>query len=360
MHFRASEMPRVMCCPGSKTIQAAYPDKSGYAAKEGTVAHGIASAVLAGKRDLASYLGQSISNMYIDQEMLHYIQLYINECQNAGSVEQGLSMECEGHTLTGTPDYWMFEMSATAKTLAVKDLKYGYGWVEAYENWQLLTYAVLVMAATRELDGNCDTIELTIIQPRASHPEGPVRSWSFNADLLRGYRNFIIGAMRDAALPKPPIRTGPHCRYCRGLLHCHGAAAAASFAIDYAHEASHGAMAPDTLVLEIEIVDRARKMLDQRMTALEELGLAMCKSGKIIPGWEARSTISPLAWNNDPIAIGDAMGLNLRAPEKPITPTQAVSRKLLTADTIKSLAARGTGGMKLKRVDSARAKRILG
>jgi len=351
MRFRASEMTRLVACPGSKKIQQAYPNTSGYAATEGSAAHKIAANVLQGKKELSDYLGQSVDNVYADQEMLHHLQLYIDDCQDAGNIEQSLRFDYEEHVLTGTPDYSCFD-TATA-TLKIKDLKYGYGWVEVFENWQLLAYAMLLYNPA------CVGIELTIIQPRALHPDGPVRRWSFNADLMRNYMNRMMNAMEEAAMEEPTVETGVHCRYCRGLTKCHAARAAAGYAVDYAGKAGHDDPTPETIALELDVTERAVKMLTQRQTALEESALLMCKKGTVIPGWEARNTSGALAWDVNPITVGDAMGVDLRAPVKAITPTQAVNRKLVPIDTINSLASRSSGGIKLKRVNHTRAKRIL-
>ena len=340
-----------MFCPGSKKIQSVYPNMSGYAATEGSVAHGIAAEVLKTGNPLTEYLGRSINNIYVGQEMLHYLQVYVDDCQAPGELEENKQFEYEGHTLTGTPDYVCFDEG----TLKIKDLKYGYGWVEVFENWQLLAYAVLCQQPS------LTTVELTIIQPRASHPEGSIRRWTFPAELLRNYTNQIIGAFEAADADDPATTTGEHCRYCRGLINCHAARAAAGYAIDYIGPAGHTAMTPGMMALEMDVAERAVKMLAQRQTALEEAALAMCKEGKIIPGWEARSVAGALAWNKDidPVTVGDAMGADLRAPVKAITPTQARDRKLVPAATITSLASRTTGSAKLKRVDYTRAKRIL-
>ena len=95
------------------------------------------------------------------------------------------------------------------------------------------------------------------------------------------------------------------------------------------------------------------------MVALEEYGINLCKQGTKLPGWEARTVAGNLSWTVDALQIGDAMGVDLRTPAKPITPTQAKDRGLLSEDVLKSLAARKSGGITLKRVDHARAKRIL-
>ncbi len=344
-----------MRCPGSYTVQQAYPQEGGKAATEGTVAHWVAAKSLNEPHwDTAELLGTSRDNIYITQEMLDYVELYVRECQTQGFVEAPIKEEFHGNNLSGTPDFW----SLTDGVLSVKDLKYGFGWVEVYENWQLLTYASLIYFKLPN-PSLCKTIKLVIVQPRANHPDGCIRSWSFDADLIRNYRNQILNAMGEASLKEPPLRTGEHCRYCNGLTKCHAARGAAGFAIDYATTAGHNILTPEALSLELEIVSKASKLLTQRLSALEEEGLAMAKKGAIIPGWEARNTVGPLAWDVEAIAVGDAMNIDLRQPAKPITPTQAINRKLLTKEVIKSLASRSAGGMKLKRVDNARAKRIL-
>jgi len=356
-------MPRVIKCPGSKLIQAAYPRIGEDAGAEGTVAHGIAQNIMVQGDNPATYLGESINNIYVDQEMLYHIQTYTAQLDDDNfSIEQNMPpIEVDNHLLTGTPDYWAFVPEAGL--LKIKDFKYGFGWVEVEDNWQLITYAYLVYEFLRNKMPNfeelCKTIELTVIQPRANHPDGPVRSWSFDATYMRNYGNQLRGAVRQAALAAPPIKTGTHCRYCTGLLRCHGAAAAAGVAYDYSMEAGHTEATEEQLAFEMELVDKATKMLEQRKTALTELILDRCKNGKIVPGWESSPVWGNIAWDVDPILIGDSMEVDLRQDIKPITPTQAIARKLITEEMVEGLASRKPGGMKLKRVNTARIKRIL-
>lgn len=345
-------------------MAAMYPDKSGEEADEGTVAHAIAGEVLGTGQKLSSFLGHTRDNVYVDMDMIRHLSLYIDVCgsQQIGGIEQTMNAEYDGHTLTGTPDNWQFIFDDSV--LRILDLKYGHGVVEVYENWQLLTYAFLVWEhLLRVYPGRFDmfkTIELVVVQPRANHPAGPVRRWSFDADLIRNYRNRVIDAMRRAAHENPDIATGAHCRYCPGLLACQGAAIAASYAIEYAGTLVHGKMSPGTLSYEMDLVGRAFKMLRDRQTALVEMGLALNKAGVVVPGWESRRDPGALAWNGkQAVAIGDLMDVDLRQPEKPVTPTQAINRKLLTEKQVQALASRSMGSPSFKRVDHARAKRIL-
>lgn len=366
MKFRASSMPRIVPCPGSKRIHEAHSDgKKSPEATEGDVAHAIAAEVLSTGKLLSSYIGTTQDGVFVDQEMVHHISKYTEECLRydiPGITEAGMANDYAEHTLTGTPDHWQFD--AAQGILRILDLKFGFVWVEVFQNLQLLVYAVLVWEhILRKQPGNFEifkTIELVIVQPRANHPAGPVRRWSFNADLIRNYRNELVNAMGLAASGDPGIRTGGHCRGCGGLLLCHGAGNAASAALEYTGTAVVGDMTPAGLAFEMDMVDRAYTMLKQRRTALEELGLMMCKKGIPINGWQARGTMGPLKWTvDDAIGIGKAMKVDLSQPVKPITPTQAIDRKILTEKRVKALASRTMGAPKLKRIDDAIAKRIL-
>jgi hypothetical protein len=355
MRYHASGMGRLVRCPGSKSIQAAYQDTQRWEATEGQVAHEVAAGCLRSGADPISYLGQSLRNIYIDQEMVHHVSLYVEHCRSMGQgvIEGSWEISHGNDILTGTLD-WR-SVDTTTGTIYIRDLKYGFGWVEVFENYQLLSYAMLA----RDLSAGA-RINIGIVQPRANHPDGPIRTWEFAADDLRPYANSIRGAMERASMADPPTVSGSHCRYCRGLLRCHTAAVAAGYAMDAAGTAGHGPMTPDQFALEMEFVTRASEMLGQRLTAMEAEGISMVKSGAIIPGWEARQAMGAMAWTGtDPVASGKMLCVDLRQPVKAITPTQAIARKLLTDKMVKALTERSPGSHKLKRTDAGWARRIL-
>ena len=353
MRFSASEMPRLVSCPGSKSLQKQYPDTSRREATEGTVAAAVAEDCFKSGGSPVDYLGTSRQNVYIDQDMVHHLSLYVDHCRSLGRgiAEDKQEMNTGFGELVGIPDYWFWDSAGCV--LYVRDLKYGHGWVEVFENYQLLSYALLLMHS------HVNRINLGIVQPRANHPDGPIRVWEFSADDIRPYRNWINDAIERAAMPEPPVQTGNHCRYCRALLHCHAARNAAGGSLDYAGLAGHGPLEPEQFGPEMNLLDRAVTMLTQRKAAMEAEGLAMIKAGKILPGWEARSTMGAMAWGPDAIAAGDMLGVDLRKPAKAITPKQAVDRGILTARAVRDLAPRKPGAMKLKRVDIGAARRII-
>ena len=364
MKFRASEMPRVQPCPGSKHIEKLYAKPENPAdSLEGDIAHKISAEILTGKRTLISFANTEVDGMFVDMEMINHIRMYTDFCttkldSGVGAVEQEYIQDIHGNILSGHPDHWCYSRRA----LYINDLKFGHGPIEVYMNWQLLTYVALIFFLYPEIEKECTKICLTIIQPRARHADGPVRDWYFDSVFIRNYRNQIINSIGEASqidTADISTKTGDHCRYCDGLLQCHTYAAAAGYALDYSKKMTHSGFTPEQFAMEYELIEKGANLLKWKKEALEEEGLALCKNGTMPPGWIAKATMGNLAWNRDAIAIGDAMSIDLRKDESPITPTQAISRGLLTEEQVKAFAARKLGSMKLQRMDNAKAKRIL-
>src|SRR5205085_9695018 len=87
----------------------------------------------------------------------------------------------------GTPDAWVY--SPRSLTLDVFDFKFGHGFVSEFENWQLIGYAAGFLESLG-IDGHADQalrVNLHVVQPRAYHRAGPVRTWSVLASDLRPY-----------------------------------------------------------------------------------------------------------------------------------------------------------------------------
>lgn len=358
-HFRASGMGRIVACPGSYRIEKQQPDKSGAAAKLGTFAAAVAARCLLGGGPLSNQLGYIDGEHIVDADMIHHLALYVDHVREELGhpvIEAPMSMEICGHTLSGTPDAW----GSTADRLTVTDLKYGHGWVEAEDNWQLLSYALLV----NHMSGwyGWKSVRLEIVQPRANHPDGPIRAHEFHGDLLRNEINILKGAMDAACMDGAPTRTGPHCRYCRGLLGCNTAEQAASYTLDIAGTNGSQPVGVPEALAHMELIALAAKRLEHRRVALEEFIMTKASQGEPVPGYEYRQTVGPLAWNMDPQAVIDAatvFGADVAQPANPVTPTQVINRKLLPPETVKALASRKSGGMKLTKINLKRIRRLL-
>jgi hypothetical protein len=121
----------------------------------------------------------------------------------------------------GTTDSWIYFHDE--KMLEIVDLKYGVGVVvEAKDNPQLRYYALgAVLEIMKEYPGiEIEKIRLTIIQPRAAHPDGVIRHdmmtlvelFDFSADLMAGAERTVD--------PNAPLVAGEHCRFCPAASIC--------------------------------------------------------------------------------------------------------------------------------------------
>ena len=103
-------------------------------------------------------------------------------------------------------------------TLEVVDYKYGAGIVvEPEDNTQLLLYAI---GAAHEFDYNFEDVKLTIIQPRAPHALGPIRSWTTSIENLKKWATVFRQAVIACEEPDAPLKAGDHCRFCRAASTC--------------------------------------------------------------------------------------------------------------------------------------------
>ena len=102
------------------------------------------------------------------------------------------------------------------RRLTVIDFKYGKGVVEAQGNVQLGIYALDPINYYMY-----DEVELAIVQPRAWHKEGPVRSYLTTPERLEKWaREVVAPAAKETRKPNAPLFAGDHCKWCLGKPGC--------------------------------------------------------------------------------------------------------------------------------------------
>lgn len=352
-----------MGCAGSYLAEKQYPYETNDAALEGRAAAKVAERCLLEQKLPSEFLGQQILDVWVDQEMITAVEKYTAFCYSLnaerGGVEDRGELEVSGHTVVCIPDFW----ALSGYTLHIVDFKYGHGWVFPENNWQLIAGAII-----KATQGITD-VKLHICQPRANRRSGgPVWSWGFNAELLRNYTNQIDNQVRLAVLPDAPTCSGDHCRYCKHIINCPTNAHAAGDCMDAAGISDSFEPTPNEVAIELSRLETAAARIKHRLTALEAHGLALIKGGKLLPGYEARQSLSALKWTVDAITAGDEMGVDLRKPEEAITPTQALDRwkeltkgleEEITPDVLDFMAKRELQGHKLKLVDLDAIRSII-
>jgi hypothetical protein len=103
-----------------------------------------------------------------------------------------------------------------AELLHVLDFKYGRGHVvDVIDNPQLLYYALGgALWLEREHGALPERVEMTIVQPRAAHTDGIVRSSTVSLTDLVAFAQTLMAAARRTIDPSAPLVAGTWCRWC--------------------------------------------------------------------------------------------------------------------------------------------------
>ena len=227
----ASSSHRWLACPGSIRLSEGLPSISSAYAEEGTVAHELAEECLCLAVDASAWISMegrkrltAEGNEYeVTDEMVEAVQVYLDvvrqELAGAGEgaelkVEQRFHLDwlCPG--LYGTNDAAVCQPFGTLK---VFDYKHGAGVaVEAERNSQLLYYGLGAAYGDAYED-----VELIIVQPRAYHPDGPVRRYRLTIDELFEWGQTVLKPGAEATeAPDAPLVAGEHCRFCPAKAVC--------------------------------------------------------------------------------------------------------------------------------------------
>lgn len=298
-----SASKRWINCPGSIRLESGIPDvKSPYAA-EGEAAHELAQLCLQKGHDAIEFAGKVINGFEVTAEMVDGVQLYVDWCreQIAGNktylVEERVDITCIADG--GTADFIVYRESD--KTLVVGDLKFGRGVpVEATDNTQGLLYAL--GAIKRFHNHQVDKVEVAIIQPRAPHPDGPIRVWEVPYPVLMDWALELMDAVEATKHPEAPLKAGDHCKFCKAAPGCPALrdAALQSAMADFSGTGEVVTSAPDTLSPE-----RLAKALKE--VAVIEIWCRRVKdyaqqealAGRIVPGFKLVATRATRKWKDE-------------------------------------------------------------
>jgi hypothetical protein len=195
----------------------------------------------------------------------------------------------------GTVDAAIVEVSGE---LTVVDFKYGVGLpVDPRENPQLIYYA-LGLAHLYEM--KFEKVRLAIIQPRAYHRNGPVRTWNTSVDhLVRWQERFEAGIQR-ASRHDAPLVTGRWCRWCPAAVICPKLSTEAlkEAGIPFSPDSGVGELPrlnPRAIRNLPTLLDSA-ELLEAWIRNLREHATGVLERGGKIPGWTLVATRPTRKW----------------------------------------------------------------
>lgn len=377
-YLRPSSAATWVRCFGYAAMRAAYPEVPEEADEEiredGTACHWLASELWQGRHVAEDSL--SPNNRICDEQMFDAVDIYHgllwswidNDISRKQEVICEQQVPChiiynvEGMP-DGTPD--AYQVLPHIRTIRVGDLKYGFRFVEAWENWQGIIYllAIAAMQGINAFEEEHWWAEFYIVQPRSNHRDGPVRKWRVRLSDLRAHLNILNAAAAQSLKDNPECTPNPGCMDCPGRHACQSLQNAALSALEVSYQATPHELEPAALGDELKRLKHARDMLDGRITGLEASAEAQIKAGVYIPGWTLATTYARERWIDGGemqiMTIAHAyFQADIAKPRKAITPNQA--RKILPANIVAAFSHKPSTGVKLTKQDPYEAKKKFG
>lgn len=321
--LRPSSAHRWMYCTAAPSFAAALaeqPDTD--ASMEGTCAAWVADCVLSGDASTAEDMLDAVhsNGWVVTPDMVFYVQKYLDMIHAYGDVpletERHVKL-CEG--VEGTLDHTMLTW---VDTLLVTDLKFGYSPVEAFENWQTLTYGAAryneLPAEQRKL---ITKIVLRIFQPRAFHPDGISRDWVLTPQELMNYAQLVANQANVILNGIVTATPGEHCKHCPAANNCNALIQSMYKGYDVIEDTRQVHLTDDELTAELNFIEKLYKMVDTRKTALYAEAEQRLQQGQYIQGWGMVPGQSYRALTVEPTVIKMMTGIEPYV-KKLMTPSQ--------------------------------------
>jgi len=315
----ASSAHRWMKCAGAPRLESQMPDTTSVYAIEGSAAHAVAESCLRNGTDPNDSVGGYIAvggtdeAVLVTQEMADAVSVFVQYVRSLMAAP-GAKYEFElrvsladlkpPQPMYGTADAVVWQPEASGGTLIVADFKYGQGvLVEAENNPQLMYYALGAVLSFRVRPSQ---IVLAVVQPRAEHEDGPVRTATISWDDLVAFRRELMDAARAATEPDAPVGpVGDHCKFCRAKAICPAQRSTAVAVAQSEFDAlpAAGPPPPEALTQDqlVEVLSKAHYIEDW-LASVREYAKRQLEQGKEVPGWKLVAKRATRRWADEAAA----------------------------------------------------------
>lgn len=360
-------------CHGYARMVALYPEVPGLSndtvREEGTAGHWVAH--MMGQGYVVPEGSYSPNHIEVDGEMLDGSTIYLDDLRSRSMgfpvyMEMTLPALWIHSQCGGTPDAWSW--NPVTRTLTVWDYKYGFRYVDAFENPQLVIYVSAVLDYLHKtgvivLDGHSEqdiTVDIVIVQPR-SYSAGVIRNWKVKAALLRPMWNSLRAAAMAVAGPDPQLRAGDHCNDCPARHACPAAQRASEVALDMSSRPVPHELTPEQAGDVLRRLKAAQQALKSMVTGLEQQMIHAISNGHQDPHWTMgygnTKTVYTEGGEQQLIALAKVMGKDVTKPLRAVTPLQAV--KLMDPAIVARFTTKQPGARKLVSFTERSIKKAL-
>ncbi len=314
----ASNAKRWMACPGSVAACASLPPSpSSPDSLLGTAAHALAEWCLVNEKPAASQIGAEFEGHAVDDAMAEAVQVYLDTVREWQAKLPGALLTVEGRVdlswlhpdMFGTTDAMLVQPWGAA---VVIDYKNGANAVEV-DGPQMPYYG---LGAYHAFD--CTQVTCVIVQPNASHRDGPVRSITYTREQMQDWAERFRAAVDETAKPDAPRAAGPHCRYCTAAatcpaLHQHAVTIAQADFAPVIHPPAPHALTPQQVAMVLDHASTIEAWLD----AVRSHALSLANGGAAVPGYKlVDGRRGARAWNDEAKAAAALFALGLDPYER--------------------------------------------
>ncbi|RZJ18698.1 MAG: DUF2800 domain-containing protein [Haliea sp.] len=349
------------------TMQVRFPEPpDAPASMEGTATHWAMAEMLL--RDDPAEGSRAPNGMVLTGEMLESADVMVDAVRAVMAANPDAELHVEqrvvGQRIHPSQNWGTIDVriwSPSKRRLWLFDFKHGHGIVEVHENWQLINYAALACSRLNGLDEQHTHVEMIVVQPRAHHPDGPVRRWSVVASDLRAWWNRLEMAAEDATSVDPKARPGDYCEHCTGRHACEALQRDAYRSADRSRVSLPLELPLSAASLELQMLEGALARLDARVSGLRDQVRNGIERGQVDARYVLERSAGRRAWTVPPaqvIALGKAMKVPLAKPLEPITPTQALKAGIPEA-VLAACTDRPAGTVKLVPFANSAAARVF-
>lgn len=320
--FAPSSASRWLACPGSIMLsEHAPPQKDSKYSLEGTKAHTLLEDVL---KEFLKPKGnpytliRKLRKSFDDQVMLDHV---VNTFETIKKIIPHEGCEVLSETKSKC-DFIHAEFGGTADAVIVEemgrlyviDFKYGAGVaVDAHDNEQMASYA---LGIAHKYKFNFIDCEMIIIQPRAEHRDGPVRSWVLTMEGLMSWEAKFRAGIEAALDPIDPqlipgTGRGPdnHCHWCPAKPICPAVSTGALARARAEFSPIEGAKFPKIEGIQIAHLGPTLEALDALeiwAEGVREHAVQVLERGEKIDGWELVPTRAQRKWKDETKTTRDA------------------------------------------------------
>jgi len=349
----ATDLPRLIACNGSNSMAVFKPaieDAAQIIRDEGIAAHEMAVLSHNGTPD-SELIGKQASNgVFMTEDMLYAVTQYIDLVHGRSPDRIFSQMEIETSHQNGD----LYRVNGRAdnithtcdNVLFIDDFKYGYRIVGPLMNWTLISHAIGYILNNPNQEPP-ERFVFSIIQPRAIHRDGPVRTWEITHEQFYIYWSHLIDELSDL---KNELNTGDHCKRCPSLVYCNAATQAGYNALEVSDIVFHEDLTNDELSKSMDLLSGAIKRAQNKLEALEGLALHKIKNGEVVENYTPENSLGNKTWLGyvNPALIKSLTGVDISS-QKMITPAQAIKNNV-PKELVEGLTHRPNRGVKLKRI----------